>query len=469
MGKQKLRSKDLRALNFESNKLKSLSINIVSQHLKYNTKQEKLDLLADIATNPKNYLNHAFFAPIAEQFIDVVKIENYEIAKLRAEPKPYEIWGRKHVDSNTVHQMNQAMRLPCVEAGALMPDAHVGYGIPIGGVIATKNQLIPYAVGVDIGCRMALTIFQEPVSYLEQFKYQFKTALQDFTEFGNVSKQKFTNDHEVLESPLFRETPLLKQLHKKAEIQLGTSGSGNHFVEFGEVKLESDNELGLPEGMYLGLLTHSGSRGLGAHVAQYYTKLAMEKCKLPREVKQLAWLNANTQEGMEYWISMNLAGEYAKACHDVIHQNLTKALKLKPLKKVENHHNFAWKELDANNETRFIHRKGATPASKGEFGIIPSSMTSLGYIVSGRGKESSLMSASHGSGRLMSRSKAKESFTKKMMKQDLQQKGVTLIGGSLDEASFAYKDGSEIIKAQQDLVKVEGTFNPKIIRMDKDR
>ena len=468
MGIQKLRAKDLRTIHFQSNKLKSLSLNIVAQHLKYNTKQEKLDLLADIAANPKNYSNHEFFAPIAEQFLDVIQTQEYELVNLKSEPKPFEIWGRKHIDSNTIHQMNQAMRLPCVEEGALMPDAHVGYGIPIGGVIATKNQLIPYAVGVDIGCRMSLTLFQEPASYISRYKYEMKKALEEFTEFGSVSRQRFSNDHEVLESAVFNETTLLKQLHKKAQIQLGTSGSGNHFVEFGEVILNENNRLGLPEGNYLGLLTHSGSRGLGASIAQHYTKIAMDKCRLPKEVRQLAWLNADSDEGMEYWISMNLAGEYAKACHDVIHENLAKALKLKPIKNVENHHNFAWKEVNSNQESRFVHRKGATPAKKGEFGIIPSSMSTPGYIVSGLGNENSLFSASHGAGRLMSRSKAKQTFTKKMMKQNLQETGVTLIGGSVDEGSFAYKNGSAIMEAQQDLARVEGTFHPKIIRMDKD-
>lgn len=468
MGNQKLRAKDLRSINFQTDKLKSLSLTITAKHLKYSTKKEKLDLLAKVSANPKKYINHDYLAPIADQFMDIEPTKQYELKNFTQEAKPFEMWGRKHIDNNTIHQMKQAMRLPCVENGALMPDAHVGYGIPIGGVISTKNEIIPYAVGVDIGCRMSLTIFQEPVSYLSRFKHEFKSALQEHTEFGSKLKKKHSNDHEVLENSAFQEFDFLRKLHNKAFIQLGSSGSGNHFVEFGEVNLTAENCFHLPEGKYLGLLTHSGSRGMGASIAERYTKIAMEQCKLPREVKQLAWLDAKSAEGQEYWIGMNLAGDYAKACHDVIHHNLTKALKLKPLQNVENHHNFAWKELNVNGEERYVHRKGATPAHAGELGIIPSSMTTPGYIVSGLGNASSLNSASHGSGRLMSRSKAKGSFTKRMMKEDLKEAGVSLMGGSVDEASFAYKNGEDVIQSQQNLVHIEGTFLPKIVRMNND-
>jgi tRNA-splicing ligase RtcB len=468
MGKQKLRAKDLRSINFQTDKLKSLSVSITAKHLKYSTKKEKLDILADVSANPNKYINHEYLAPIANQFMNKEpKIKNafYDLEK---ENKPFEMWGKKHIDNNTIHQMKQAMRLPCVEEGSLMPDAHVGYGIPIGAVISTKNEIIPYAVGVDIGCRMSLTIFQEPTSYLSHYKHQIKQALEDHTDFGSKSKKKHSYDHQVLENKAFTEFDFLRKLHNKAYIQLGSSGSGNHFVEFGEVELGLNNCFNLTEGKYLGLLTHSGSRGLGANIAQRYTKIAMEKCKLPREVSQLAWLNADSSEGQEYWLAMNLAGEYAKACHDVIHQNLTKALRLKPLKNIENHHNFAWKEQHSNGEWRFVHRKGATPAHKGELGIIPSTMSTSGYIVSGLGNEKALNSASHGSGRIMSRSKAKETFTKRMMKEDLKNNGITLIGGSVDEASFAYKNGQKIIDSQLDLVKIEGTFLPKIIRMNNE-
>lgn len=187
---------------------------------------------------------------------------------------------------------------------------------------------------------------------------------------------------------------------------MGTSGSGNHFVEFGIIELNDANTLNMPAGNYVALLSHSGSRGLGANIAQHYTKLAMEVCKLPREAQHLAWLDLNSAEGQEYWLSMSLAGDYAKACHDRIHINLSKALGIKRAVTIENHHNFAWKEVLEGKEV-IVHRKGATPAHAGELGIIPGNMTDAGYLVRGKGILESLNSASHGAGRAISRSKAK--------------------------------------------------------------
>src|SRR6185312_10531704 len=139
---------------------------------------------------------------------------------------------------------------------------------------------------------------------------------------------------------------MLKPLQAKAAKQLGSSGSGNHFVEFGEIEISEEDEiLGIAPGKYLGLLSHSGSRGLGATIASHYTQLAKQKRQLPGEVKNLAWLNLDEEEGMEYWLAMNLAGDYASANHQIIHAKIAKQLGRKPMKMVENHHNFAWKEI----------------------------------------------------------------------------------------------------------------------------
>ena len=260
----------------------------------------------------------------------------------------------------------------------------------------------------------------------------------------------------------------LKRLHAKAIRQLGSSGSGNHFVEFGVIELVENNRLHLPHGSYAAILSHSGSRSLGANIAQHYTNIAMNKCKLPREAKHLAWLDLDSDEGNEYWIAMNLAGEYAKACHDRIHENLCDALGLSVLAKVENHHNFAWKEKLADGNEYVIHRKGATPAAKGALGIIPGSMTAPGYVVSGLGNDSALNSAAHGAGRKMSRQKAKNSTTMNSLKKVLQSEKVTLIGGSPEEAPLAYKDIELVMKSQTTLVNVEGKFYPRVVRMDQD-
>ena len=248
--------------------------------------------------------------------------------------------------------------------------------------------------------------------------------------------------------------------------QLGSSGSGNHFVEFGVVEIaEKDEVLGVDAGKYVGLLSHSGSRALGANIANHYTKIAISKRRLPQEAKNLAWLTLDEEEGMEYWIAMNLAGDYASACHHIIHEKIAKQLGRKPLKMVENHHNFAWKEKWEGKEV-IVHRKGATPAGKDVLGIIPGSMTAAGFIVKGKGEIASVNSASHGAGRKMSRTRAMASVTDKQLKDELKKHGVKLIGGGLDESPFAYKDIEVVMKSQQHLVDVVGKFTPKIVKMD---
>jgi len=201
------------------------------------------------------------------------------------------------------------------------------------------------------------------------------------------------------------------------------------------------------------------------------TYSAIAQAALPRryqDLGRLAWLSLDSEAGQEYWLSMNLAGDYAKACHDRIHANLLKALGLQALATVENHHNFAWKDRLADGRDVVIHRKGATPAHKGEMGIIPGSMTTAAYLVNGRGVDQALYSASHGAGRAMSRKRAKENMTVSALKKMLSDAGVTLIGGSVEENPFAYKDIERVMDAQQELVDIQGRFLPKIVRMNKE-
>ena len=468
MSNSKLRGKDLRKINFASNKAISVALQIMGKHYKYITKDEQLQLLQKIKENPTEYIEDEILKKIALEFVEVVKDEVKKIHRIDSEPKPYKIFGKQFIDQNTIRQMDTAMQLPVAVKGALMPDAHLGYGLPVGGVLATENAIIPYAVGLDIGCRMSLTLFEQSPEYMHRYHYQFKTALDKHSYFGIGKKTNTITEHAVLDRYEFREIELLKQVHSKSKGQLGTSGSGNHFVEFGEVVLESDNTLGVPEGNYVGLLSHSGSRGLGATIANYYTRVAIDTCKLPKGYQHLAWLDMNSHAGQEYWMSMNLAGDYAKACHDVIHMLIAKELKLTSVLTVENHHNFAWKEAQEDGKELLVHRKGATPAGLGIKGIIPGSMTAPGYIVSGKGNASSVHSAAHGAGRKMSRQKARAAITGNEMKKRLRQCGVTLIGGGVDEAPMAYKNLNETIVSQNELVKIEGIFEPKIVKMDRN-
>ena len=247
--------------------------------------------------------------------------------------------------------------------------------------------------------------------------------------------------------------------------QLGTSGTGNHFVEWGTFRLyEPLSEL--QPGEYLALLSHSGSRSIGYKIADRYSRLAMEKHPgLDKGICQLAWLPLDSEEGQEYWLSMELAGKFASANHYIIHHRVAAAVGLKEVLVVENHHNFAWKEKLSNGQDVIVHRKGATPAGTGVLGVIPGSMGDAGYVVRGRGVSESLESASHGAGRLMSRKAALNSISKSTRDEYLRERGVTLLGGGMDESPQAYKPIDSIISAQRDLVDVMGKFMPRIVRM----
>lgn len=465
MSKLQIKGAELRALGYPESPVISIAMQVMQKNFKHTAKEEVLELLKNLLEHPEEYKNDPVLAPIVERLMPEDKSSGKEIV-LNKTGVPFAVYGAQHIDETALHQMYQAAKLPVSVAGALMPDAHAGYGLPIGGVLATHNAVIPYAVGVDIGCRMCLSVFDLPIADLNAKQSFFSRELSAATLFGSGAQFQNAHEHAVMEHEAFDQIPLLKGLQGKAWKQLGSSGSGNHFAEFGVVTItEKDPVLNLEPGGYIGLLTHSGSRGLGASIANHFTKLAKQQCKLPGEAANLAWLDLNTEEGMQYWIAMNLAGEYASACHHIIHRKIAKQLGRKPLQMVENHHNFAWKEMQEGKEW-IVHRKGATPAGTDVLGIIPGSMTANGYIVKGKGVAEALHSASHGAGRKMSRRKAMESITKSELKEVLKKHDVLLLGGGLDEAPFAYKNIDEVMKAQTALVDIVGTFVPKIVRMD---
>ena len=361
--------------------------------------------------------------------------------------------------------MENACQLPIAERGALMPDAHVGYGLPIGGVLATNDAVIPYAVGVDIACRMKLSVFDIPVKKLlkDKGRGRFTDAINEETKFGVGAFFREKREHDVLDKD-WTVSPITERFKDKAWAQLGTSGSGNHFVEFGELEI-GENDLGLEPGTYVALLSHSGSRGAGANVATHYSKLARERHSgLPQELRHLAWLNLSDEAGQEYWEAMELMGEYAAANHACIHDGIAENLGAETLVQIENHHNFAWKEEHDGKEV-VVHRKGATPAGKGVLGIIPGSMASPAYVVRGKGQPESLNSASHGAGRVMSRKQASQKLKWKDAKQLLHQRGVTLLSAGIDEVPFVYKDIEAVMAAQTDLVDTLARFFPRLVKM----
>jgi len=423
-----------------------------------------------VVTYPEKHRNHQHFGRLAEAILEERANPSGESFTPRDQPAPWKQWGTD-LDHKSIEQLRHACDLPVSIAGALMPDAHVGYGLPIGGVLATDNAVIPYAVGVDIACRMKMTVLDLPPHTIRAETDRLINALEDETSFGVGASFKGPKlrQHPVMDDD-WSITTVTKQNRDKAWRQLGTSGSGNHFVEYGLLKLDAP-ALGLEPGEYLALLSHSGSRGAGAAVASHYSKLAMDQHpELPRQLKHLAWLDLDTEAGQEYWQAMNLMGRYAAANHAMIHKHVAKALKADVLADVENHHNFAWKETHTDPNTgeqraMIVHRKGATPAGRDVLGIIPGSMASPCYVVRGKGSSDALDSAAHGAGRVMSRKQAKSSFTWSDVKKQLKQRDVLLLSAGLDEVPGVYKNIDEVMAEQQDLVDTIARFDPKIVKM----
>ena len=454
----------MKALGYQEGKALGVALDILETELAQLTVDEQTKLLAEVLKQPAAFETHAQLSKLA---LELLRPAN-DIIALAESTLPYAIYGAEAIEEGALRQMEMAMKLPITVGGALMPDAHQGYGLPIGGVLATKNAVIPYGVGVDIGCRMCMTLYDLPITILEEKKEALKKMLVNNTMFGQATFKK-PKDHEILERKEFSEIKIAREMKDRAAKQIGSSGGGNHFVEFGIVEILTEvNEYNLAPGQYVAVLSHSGSRGLGATIASYYTKVAMETCKLPQEAKHLAWLDLDTEAGQEYWLAMNLAGDYASACHHQIHERMAIGLRETPLAMIENHHNFAWKEKDSLGNEIIVHRKGATPAGEGVLGIIPGSMATPGFIVRGKGLAASINSASHGAGRLMSRTKAKQTILPGQVNKLLKHAGVELIGSGLDEAPMAYKDIHQVMESQKNLVEVLGSFMPKIVRMCGD-
>jgi tRNA-splicing ligase RtcB len=417
-------------------------------------------LIRSILESPDEHAADPHFGPLARALIE-------ERDFVPPAPVEYRTWGTE-IDEAAHAQMRQSCRVPVARRGALMPDAHVGYGLPIGGVLACENAVIPYAVGVDIACRMKLSVLDMPTEAMRSRFELFKDSLEKGTRFGVGSVHERPQQHPVMDAD-WSITRITREHKDRAWKQLGTSGSGNHFAEFGVLSVtEAADDLGLPPGEYVALLSHSGSRGAGAAVCSVYSTIAQSR--LPsryEELGRLAWLDLESEAGAEYWAAMNLMGDYAAANHDVLHRLVARLLGAKVIAGVENHHNFAWKEEHDGREL-IVHRKGATPAGAGVLGVIPGSMADPAFVVRGKGDADSLNSASHGAGRRMSRTQARNTYNWKSVKNDLAKKGVTVLSAGADEVPYVYKRIEDVMRAQEDLVEIVARFDPRIVKMCDD-
>ena len=252
----KLRGKDLIKLGFPKNNSINIALGQINRYRKREKKERILEEAKEVLQNPEKFQGNPIWGKVAEGLLKPVELKLHKLRNSRA---PFSIYGENEIDEQAKYQLYDALKLPVAVAGALMPDAHSGYGLPIGGVLATDNAVIPYGVGVDIGCRMCLTVYPIKASYLKGKQYQLENILKEHTKFGMYETHDKKHDHEIFERAEFNDIPLLKRLKVKAFKQLGTSGGGNHFVEFGVVSItDTMNPWQLKVGDYIGVLSQSG-------------------------------------------------------------------------------------------------------------------------------------------------------------------------------------------------------------------
>ncbi len=336
---------------------------------------------------------------------------------------------------------------------ALMADHHVGYGVPIGGVVAYRHRISPSGVGYDIACgNKAVRLDCDA----RKVKAKVNPLMDEI--FKKLSFGMGLNNSEVVEHELFGDNawrlPALKSRRQKAQNQLGTIGGGNHYVDIFVDELER---------IWVGV--HFGSRGLGHGIAQYYMDLAAGEGQVSSGI---SWLSTEKDSGREYIEAMELAGKYAYAGRDWVCEKVAKILGGTIVEEVHNHHNFAWRETHGGEEY-WVVRKGATPAFPGQLGFVGGSMGDDSVILEGVDSPESreaLYSTVHGAGRVMSRTAAKGKrgeagrVTKEMMSKWVKDRGVTVRGGDVDEAPHVYKRLHRVLEHHSATIKVIHTLKP---------
>ena len=361
---------------------------------------------------------------------------------------------------------------------ALMPDAHQGYGMPIGGVVAAEGAVIPAAVGVDIGCGMIATETDVPAERFADmsFRRAFQERLKARIPVGEGVSHKTTQDWDGFEEYTANNGMRSDLWPSKLDrMNLGTLGGGNHFIELQKTTLLRDS--GSPtEGerheSKVWLMIHSGSRNLGKRIEEHYHKIASRLCsrfRVPLADPDLAFLPIAEKEGHDYFTDMLFALRYAKENRRRMMEAMKETLlEFAPeanfVRTIDIHHNYAACEEHFGKKV-FVHRKGATSAKLDEIGIIPGSMGTASYIVRGLGTPDSFMSCSHGAGRRMSRVAASANLTveecDKAMEGLVCERGGKYKGFSkkakgrfdLSEAPQAYKDIENVISSELDLVE----------------
>lgn len=358
---------------------------------------------------------------------------------------PIYLWDNQ-IDIGTLKQLIDLTQLPNIyDHICAMSDFHYGYGMPIGGVLPIKDIIIPYAVGSDIGCSVSACktsyLFENINSELiNKIMKEVENIIPHGVGIGHKNPQEWYRFNEAPEFPTY-----IKSVLETAKYQLGSLGSGNHFIEL----LKGDDG-------YIWLMIHSGSRKLGSQICnEFYhrAKSFCEESKINVPNPQLSYLPIGSDDGFWYLQLMDFACEYAKENHkrmmSVFESIVCGMLKCNIDQEIYISHNFASFET-YNNQEVIVHRKGATPAFKNQLGIIPGSMGTNSYIVKGLGNEESFNTVSHGAGRCMGRKEAKKIFKEDETKEIL--KNIWYNHISLDEDPRCYKDINRVISNQNDLV-----------------
>ncbi|MCL8007298.1 RtcB family protein [Gelidibacter japonicus] len=378
-------------------------------------------------------------------------------AVITTEKIPIKLWlEEEQVEEGALDQARDLANLPfAFKHIAIMPDTHLGYGMPIGAILATKGAVVPNAVGVDIGCGMCS---------LRTNLTDIETA--DLKEIMSIIRETVPvgfNHHESPQDESWMpekkgNLPIVEQEYKSALHQVGTLGGGNHFIE---IQKGSDG--------YIWIMIHSGSRNIGFTVANHYNNIAKEKNKALelRVPKDLAFIPEDSEYFDLYWNEMNYCVEFALANRKLMMERTKMAFK-EIIPEVEfSHfinkpHNFAALEEHFGEEV-IVHRKGATRARNGEWGMIPGSQGTQSFLVKGKGNVDSFESCSHGAGRVMSRAAARRNLDLKEERKILTDQGILHAirhKGDLDEAPSSYKDIDEVMANQEALVEVQIKLQP---------
>jgi tRNA-splicing ligase RtcB len=413
----------------------------VNQHFKHNGRPKSIPAWCayrNAARKESDLAEQAIVSVVAPEQSD--KYKN----------SPLKVYGSH--EATTLEQMRNCMKFGNAVAGVLCADGHLGYSQPVGGVIAYEDQISISGVGYDIACGNMAVKLDLPFTAIEDKVGVIAKDIANTLSFGIGRKNEEKVEHPLFDDPNLWSESDMSHFKAKAEAQLGTIGSGNHYVDI----MVDENGM-----VWIGV--HFGSRGLGHTTATKYLKLAGGKDGI--NVAPTV-LDDGSELGSRYISGMLLAGQYAYAGREWVVERVRKIVGGKVLDSVHNHHNYAWKEKHGDKNL-WVVRKGATPAFPGQRGFVGGSMGDDGVIIEGiddHDAKEALYSSIHGAGRTFGRNEAKRRFKKQEMNEWLQRRGVTLIGGDLDESPQAYRRLSEVL-AQTKGIKISSVLKPVVVVM----